>query len=84
MLDVRDREEWEAGHLPGSVHRPYHDIHAVPDGLDPDRPVAVLCASGQRAGVGASQLKRFGLAEVAHVAGGGAGTWERRGWPIER
>ena len=83
LLDVRDRDEWEAGHLPGSVHQPYHDIHAVPDGLDPDRPVAVLCASGQRAGVGASQLKRFGVAEVAHVAGGGAGTWERRGWPIE-
>ncbi|HEX5909612.1 MAG TPA: MBL fold metallo-hydrolase [Thermoleophilaceae bacterium] len=84
VLDVRDPDEWEAGHLPGSLHRPYHAIHAVPDGLDPDRPVAVLCASGQRAGVGASLLQHFGVAEVAHVAGGGVGTWERRGWPVER
>ena len=36
------------GHIPGSVHAPYHDIDGIPDGLDPARPIAVICSSGQR------------------------------------
>ena len=60
ILDVRERDEWEAGHIPGSIFAPYHDIHALPEGLDPARPVAVICASGQRAAVGASLVQRFG------------------------
>ena len=40
--------EWGEGHIPGSVHIPYHDIHGVPDELDAGRPVAVICGSGQR------------------------------------
>ena len=44
----------------GSVHAPYHDIRGIPDGIDPARPVAVVCASGQRSSVGASLLMRAG------------------------
>lgn len=84
ILDVRERDEWERGHLPGSVHRPYHDIDAVPEGIDPARPVAVVCASGQRAAVGASLLRRAGAREVIHVVEGGVPRWARSGWPIER
>ena len=84
VLDVRERTEWDAGHIPGSVHVPYHDLHAMPDGLDPTRPVAVICASGQRSAVGASLLARAGAGEVLHVVEGGVGTWGAHGWPIER
>ncbi|WP_241885265.1 rhodanese-like domain-containing protein, partial [Brachyspira hyodysenteriae] len=35
VLDVRERSEWEEGHIPGSVHVPYHDIRGVPEGIDP-------------------------------------------------
>ena len=59
-LDVRERAEWKRGHIPGSMHMPYHDIDAMPDGIDPERPVAVVCASGQRAAVAASLLARYG------------------------
>ena len=83
VLDVREDAEWAAGHLPGSVHTPYHDLHGVPAGLDPERSVAVVCASGQRAAVAASLLQRHGVREVRHVTGGGVGTWQRRGWPVE-
>jgi hydroxyacylglutathione hydrolase len=83
VLDVRERDEWERGHIPGSIHRPYHDIDAVPDGIDPTRPVAVICASGQRAAVGASLLRRHGAHEVIHVVEGGVPRWGREGWPIE-
>jgi hydroxyacylglutathione hydrolase len=84
ILDVREQSEWEAGHIPGSVHVPYHDIREMPDGIDPDRPVAAICASGQRSAVAASLVQRFGARDVLHVVNGGVGTWERLGHAIER
>jgi len=84
VLDVREADEWDAGHVPGAVHAPYHDIRGVPDGLDRDRPVAVMCASGQRAAVGASLLQHHGLDDVLHVVDGGFGTWQRAGWPVQQ
>jgi hydroxyacylglutathione hydrolase len=84
ILDVRERDEWLEGHIPGSVHVPYHDIRSMPDALDPRAPVAVLCASGQRAAVAASLVARLGGERVLHVVGGGVGTWERGGHPLAR
>ena len=69
--ELRERSEWDAGHIPGSVHTPYHDIHGVPDGIDPERPVAVICSSGQRSAPAASLLRRHGAREVLHVVDGG-------------
>jgi hydroxyacylglutathione hydrolase len=83
VLDVRERAEWDAGHVPGSVHRPYHDLREAPAELDPSRPVAVICMSGQRSAVGASLLQRDGFADVFHVVDGGVGTWARAGHPTE-
>lgn len=82
ILDVREQDEWDAGHIPGSTLTPYHDIHSLP--VDPDVPVAVICASGQRAAVGASLVQRLGAREVLHVVDGGVGTWRRAGYPIQR
>jgi hydroxyacylglutathione hydrolase len=84
ILDVRERDEWDRVHIPGSIHVPYHDIHAMPDEVDPTRPVAVICASGQRSAVAASLIARFGGEKVVHVVDGGVGTWERAGHPVER
>jgi rhodanese-related sulfurtransferase len=84
VLDVRERSEWEEGHLPGALLAPWHDIDALPDGLDPRRPVAVLCSSGQRAGVAASLLARHGAERVIHVVDGGVPDWEREGRPLVR
>jgi hydroxyacylglutathione hydrolase len=84
ILDVRERSEWDEGHIPGSTFTPWHDIEGLPGGLDPDRPVAVVCASGQRAAVAASLVQRFGAAHVIHVIDGGVGTWGELGRPLER
>ena len=83
VLDVRERDEWDAGHIPGSVHEPYHDIRGVPEAIEPDRPVAVICGSGQRSAVAASLLQRYGAERVIHVVEGGVPLWQREGWPIE-
>jgi hydroxyacylglutathione hydrolase len=72
ILDVREQSEWDAGHIPGSVHTPYHSVLGIPEGIDPQRPVAVICSSGQRAAVAASLLRRHGAREVLHVVDGGA------------
>jgi glyoxylase-like metal-dependent hydrolase (beta-lactamase superfamily II)/rhodanese-related sulfurtransferase len=71
VLDVRERSEWDAGHLEDSVFMPWHDIEAIPDGLDAGRPIAVVCASGQRAATAASLVARAGAERVIHVVGGG-------------
>ena len=82
ILDVRERSEWEEGHIPGSAFIPWHDIDGIPKGLDQERPIAVVCASGQRAAVAASLLQRHGAAHVIHVIEGGVPAWERLGEPI--
>jgi hydroxyacylglutathione hydrolase len=82
VLDVREQSEWDEGHIPGSVHVPYHDIHAMPDALDPGRPIAALCTSGQRSAVAASLLQRLGAQRPIHVVDGGVGTWARAGYPV--
>jgi glyoxylase-like metal-dependent hydrolase (beta-lactamase superfamily II)/rhodanese-related sulfurtransferase len=82
VLDVREDYEWDAGHIPGSVHMPYHDVTGIPAGIDPARPVAVICGSGQRSAVAASLLSAHGARHVIHVAGGGVGTWQRQGGAV--
>ena len=84
VLDVREHAEWNAGHIPGSLHVPYHDIHGLPDGLDPERPVAVICGSGQRSAPAASLLHRHAVRHVLHVVHGGVPQWKRHGWPLEQ
>jgi glyoxylase-like metal-dependent hydrolase (beta-lactamase superfamily II)/rhodanese-related sulfurtransferase len=84
ILDVREQREWDEVHIPGSIHLPYHDIHGIPDELDPDRPVAVICASGRRSVVAASMLQRYGRSDVIHVVEGGVGTWADRGYEANR
>jgi rhodanese-related sulfurtransferase len=84
IVDVREQDEWEAGHIPGSIFAPYHSIRGIPDGIDPSEPVAVICASGQRAVVGASLIQRFGVHGVIHIVDGGVPAWGRAGYPIQR
>jgi hydroxyacylglutathione hydrolase len=83
ILDVRERAEWEAGHIPGSVFEAWHDITELPEGLDRERPIAVICASGQRAATAASLVKRHGGEHVVHVVDGGVPTLGRLGLELE-
>lgn len=84
ILDVREQAERDEGFIPDSLFLPWHDIDRLPDGLDATRPVAVLCASGQRAAVAASLVKREGARGVIHVVDGGVPMWGRLGHPLER
>lgn len=79
VLDARERDEYAAGHIPGSVSLPWHDIDRIPEGLDPTKPIAVVCASGQRAGTAASLLQLHGAVDTIHVAEGGVPSWAKSG-----
>jgi glyoxylase-like metal-dependent hydrolase (beta-lactamase superfamily II)/rhodanese-related sulfurtransferase len=83
ILDVREQLERDGGFIPGSLFTPWHELRRLPADLDVERPVAVLCASGQRAAVAASLLQRLGAERVIHVVGGGVPTWRKLGHPIE-
>jgi glyoxylase-like metal-dependent hydrolase (beta-lactamase superfamily II)/rhodanese-related sulfurtransferase len=70
-LDVRERAEWSAGVLDGTRTIPYHELRdADLSGLG-SATVAVVCASGQRAGIAASVLRSRGIDNVIHVTDGG-------------
>jgi len=83
LLDVRNAREFEAGHIPGSLHIPYGELADRLDEVPDGHPVAALCSGGKRSGLAASILQREGYERVIHVGKGGVGTWQRAGHPIE-
>ena len=62
LLDVREYEEWDAGHAPGAVHIPLGELGARYTELDRDQTLYVICRSGHRS------------AHAAHALAGPAGT----------
>lgn len=82
IIDVREPEDWDAGHIPASVCIPWQQITDIPAGIDAAEPIAVICASGQRAGIAASVLQAHGALNVVHVAEGGVPQWGRLGGPL--
>ena len=72
LVDVREDDEWEEGHVAGSFHIPYHDLRdGAPPQLRNGRELAVACSVGNRSSIAASLLKRAGVENVVHVADGG-------------
>jgi hydroxyacylglutathione hydrolase len=83
LLDVRQPNEWHAGHIPGAQ---WITGAELPDRLDevPDTgPLAVTCGSGYRSSVFASLLAQHGHRDVINVTGGMA-AWNNAGYPIEK
>jgi hydroxyacylglutathione hydrolase len=81
VLDVRDEDEWEESHVPGSIHIPFHELRdGVPADLENgSKPLAVVCSAGNRSSIAASLLKRAGLEGIEHVADGGVADLQNEG-----
>jgi rhodanese-related sulfurtransferase len=77
ILDVREDEEWAAGHIDGAVHIPLGQLPQRIGELDPQRPVITVCRSGGRAGRAADLLTSQG--RRAAVMDGGMQRWAREG-----
>jgi hydroxyacylglutathione hydrolase len=79
LLDVREADERDEGHVPGSRHLPYRTARAAAEaGLFNGRPVVTICESGARAAVAASVLQAAGV-EARPVLHGGVPDWSARG-----
>jgi hydroxyacylglutathione hydrolase len=82
LIDVRDPAEWSASHIDRSRHLPLAELG---DGrgvkLPHERPLAIACATGGRAALAASVLRRRGHARVSRVVGG-VGELARHGAPV--
>lgn len=70
VLDVRDQNEWDEGHIKGAMHIPYYEIEQRLQELNPAQPVAVICGSGQRSTIASSLLQRRGFIRLFNVVGG--------------
>ena len=64
VLDVRNATEFEAGHVPGTLHIPHTRLGVNIDLLPKDLPLLVYCNSGARAAAVVSMLERHGLPAV--------------------
>jgi rhodanese-related sulfurtransferase len=80
LLDVREKDERDAGYIPGSRHIPYRQIGAYADELR-NGPVATICATGARASIAASILAREGI-DARPVLHAGVDDWKAEGKPI--
>jgi glyoxylase-like metal-dependent hydrolase (beta-lactamase superfamily II)/rhodanese-related sulfurtransferase len=79
LLDVREADERDEGHIPGSRHLPYRTARAAAEaGLLDGKPVVTLCESGSRAAIAASVLQASGL-DARPVLDGGLPEWRARG-----
>ena len=89
LLDVRETEECQHGHIDGSLQIPRGVLGVLrrpagphhPEALDPSRRVIVVCRSGARAALAAVTLQTMGYADVA-VLDGGLIAWQDAGLPV--
>ena len=80
LVDVRERSEWDAAHVPGGIHMPYEEVRARAHELPLDRLIVVYCESGIRSSLAASILESKGRG-VSNLRGGFA-AWRNAGLPV--
>ncbi|MEM1450199.1 MAG: rhodanese-like domain-containing protein [Planctomycetota bacterium] len=70
LLDVRNRGEWDSGHVAGSVNIPLGELRGRIEEVPRDRAVAVMCKSGYRSSIATSLLLRESFTELRDAVGG--------------
>ena len=84
VIDVREQDEWNEGHIPGAVHVPRGHLESRIERLapDPSRPVVIYCSAGNRSAFAAKTLAELGYEDVVSLAGGFT-DWKRNGFPVQ-
>jgi rhodanese-related sulfurtransferase len=83
LVDVREQEEWNEAHIPGTLHIPLGDLARRTGELDASRPVVAVCRSGNRSKTAVQILERAGIKDASSMAGGVI-AWAQAGKPLER
>jgi rhodanese-related sulfurtransferase len=80
LLDVREQDEWDAGHIEGAQHIPLGELAARLEEVPRDRTVVAVCRSGGRSDRAAKGLRARGYA--SENLDGGVTAWSRAGMPL--
>src|ERR1700716_1514196 len=85
LADVREKNEWDEGHLPGAVHVPksYLEQWAEDRIPDKDKTTILYCAGGVRSAMAADTLARLGYGHVISMSGG-FNRWKDSGLPWKK
>ena len=83
LIDVREPNEWRAGHAKGARHIPLGQLSAHLARLPKDKELLFICASGSRSGVATSLARGAGLDKALNVRGG-MQAWLWAGLPAVR
>lgn len=84
VVDVREPDEWEAGHIPGAklIPRGVLEYQAADELPDRDARIVFHCASGGRGSLAAQSLQEMGYSNVANMRGG-VNAWREKGYEVE-
>lgn len=80
ILDVREPSEWNEFHVPGSTLIPLGQLQSRVNEVPKDKPVVVVCRSGNRSKPGRDILKQAGFTNVTSM-NGGLTQWKNQGLP---
>lgn len=69
VVDVRELDEWEKGHLKNAIHVPLRDLEKNKEKLDKNQEYFVICHSGRRSAKASERLSEEGY-KVTNVMGG--------------
>src|SRR5688572_18091009 len=81
VLDVREDDEWAAGHMPGAVHIPMSGLLDRVAEVPKDRDVVVVCKVGSRSAQVTAYLRQQGWDSVENLEGGVV-AWVQAGKPF--
>jgi len=82
LLDVRQSGEWASGHAKGAMHMPLSEVVKHMHEISKDKPVVVICASGNRSAMAATALAKEGF-DMVYNFSGGMGAWQSAGLPTQ-
>ncbi len=90
VVDVREPEQWQEGHIPGAINIPHGWLESKVDPASPsfdprirsDKPLYINCATGRRSALATATLNDMGYEKAINLEGGFQ-AWEAAGYPVE-
>ena len=83
IIDVREQDEYRAGHLPGArgIGRGVLEYHIADEVPDTDREIVLYCRGGNRSALAADSLRQMGYTNIYSLRNGFR-TWQEEGRPV--
>jgi rhodanese-related sulfurtransferase len=83
LIDVREQDEYRAGHMPGArgIGRGILEYHIADEVQDTDREIVLYCRGAMRSALSADSLRHMGYTNVLSMRGGWR-EWTEKGFPV--